>query len=359
MDRTWQITLMYFFIHLGLIFFLYPGDVISSTNDGHWLPVIIGFMVHLAAITVYMKGLSFIGRRDIISLYLEAGKGWPLLLLLPVTVYFLLIIIITLRYCAEMMTIVFLSNTPLWAIMLLFLLIAAFIAIKGIGTLLRTGVLTGMLCLPVILLFTAASFQNVDWRYIFPLADGFAFFTDSDFYQSFFAFAGGFLFLGFLQPYFTYRKKNIFIAALVLLPFFLFSVYIPVLTFGQATASTFHFPFIAALDSINLSWLMFDRITIFFFLCLISFTMLFLTMVLWSTIRVISRCIPVIKPSYLTFALPVLIFIACMAIPNWEDVKLLFEWNSYLRFYVVITIPLSTYFFGKRLQRKVDCHAAD
>ncbi len=350
---------MYFTTHLGLIFLLYPGNIISSTQDGHWLPIMIGFGIHILAITFYLKGLEFLGNKDMITLFLESGKGMSLMILLPVALYSLMICIITVRAYSEIMTIVFLSSTPLWAVMVLFLIISTYIAFKGMGSMLRTSVLIVCLCLPVIVSFTSASFQNIDWRYIFPLVDNVLFLKEREYFESFFAFAGGFLFLGFVQPFGTFRSRGIYIASLALLPFLLLSVYIPVLTFGQATASTFHFPYIVALDTIYIPWLMFDRITIFFFLCLIMFTMLFLSVVLWSTMRVIHRSFPVLKPSYILLVIAIFVFMICLTIPAWEDIEEIFWWNTYLRFYILFTVPVSTFVFGKRYKRKVTRNAVD
>ncbi|WP_168123506.1 GerAB/ArcD/ProY family transporter [Paenibacillus sp. HB172176] len=359
MDKTWQVASMYFMTHLGLIFFIYPGAIIASTTQGHWIPIVMGFIVHMAAISFYMKGLKDAGNMDIISLNLKFGKGMPILILLPLTLYLLMSCIVTVRSLAEMMTIVFLSNTPLWAIMILFLLISTYMAFKGISSILRTGVLIGLLNVPIMLFFSLFSFQNVDWHYVFPLLGGFSFLTNPYYLQSLFVFTGGFLFLGFIPSSVAYRKRSVWFAAMALLPFFLFSVYIPLLTFGEATASTFIFPFIVSLDTIAITWSMFDRITIFLFLSLVSFIMLFLSITLWSMMRVVSTCFTVAKSSYWLIFISVLVFLACMAIPNWKDVEAVVNWDTSLRIYILIAVPLSTYFIGRHLKGRVSYDATD
>jgi spore germination protein (amino acid permease) len=332
---------------------MYPTDVISSTDVGHWVPIIIGFIVHFLIITLYMKGLSYFPKKDLISIYLGVGKVVAVVFLLPLTMYLLMINMITIRAYSEIITIVFLSGTPLWAIMALLLIISTYIATKGVVVIFRTGILIACLFIPLILFIFFTSFQNVDWRYVFPIVnENFGFITKPSYYESFFAFAGGFWFLGFVQPYFSYKINKVQIASLALIPFFLFSVYIPILTFGQAAASTFHFPFIVTVDSIHINWLMFERTTMFFLLSLITFIMLFISLVLWSTIRIVSQCIPSINAIYLIISLSVILFIVCLMIPDWNNVKNLFSWNTYLRFYILITIPISTYYFGLRSKRR-------
>lgn len=356
MDKSLHVVLIYILIHLGFIFLMYPADIISSTDEGHWVPILMGFIVHFLVISFYMKGLNYFPKKDLVSIYLGVGKGAAAVFLFPLTIYLLMINIITIRAYSEIITIVFLSNTPLWAIMALLLIISTYIATKGVEAILRTGILIAFLFLPVILFILFASFQNVDWRYVFPIVDeDFSFIAKSSYFESFFAFAGGFWFLGFVQPYFSYKKINIQIASFALIPFFIFSVYIPILTFGQATASTFHFPFVVAVDAIHINWLMFDRITMFFLLSLITFIMLFISLVLWSTIRIVSQCIPTINPVYLIVSLSVILFFVCIMIPDWTEVEDFFRWNTYVRFYILIAIPISTYYFGLRSKRK-DTH---
>lgn len=354
MVKSLPVMLIYFLTHLGLIFFMFPSNIIESTEQGHWLPIVIGIIVHFVFLYVYMKGLSYFPEQNLINIYDRIGKGTVLIFLVPVLLYFIIITLITVRAYSEIITLVFLSYTPLWAVILLFLLASAYVARSGIETVVRTGILLAILFLPLFLFVLFLTFQNVDWRYVVPITVDFSFFTKKSYYESFFVFTGGFLFLGFVQPHFTFERKYIFYAALLLIPFFLFSVYIPVLTFGQATASTIFLPFVVIADSVNISWLMFDRVTLFLLLSLISFMILYISLVMCKTILIINRYIPAIKPLYLLFILSLLIFILCFFIPDWKDIENLFWWNSYLRFYIFIAVPLSIYFFGSRKRREMN-----
>ncbi|CAM3716956.1 GerAB/ArcD/ProY family transporter [Cytobacillus oceanisediminis] len=351
-DKSLHVMLMYIISHLGLIFFMYPGNIISSTSQGHWLPILVGILIHFIFIFIYMKGLSYFPKKDIIRIYSEVGKGTAILFIVPVFLYFSMILLITVRAYSEIITIVFLSETPLWAIMLLMISISAYIASKGVEVIFRTGLLLAILFLPIIIFIFFTSFQNVDWRYAIPFDANFGFLTKRTYYEGFFAFSGGFLFLGFVQPYLSYKRKHVLWAAAFLIPFFIFSVYVPVLTFGQATSSTTFLPYVVAVDAININWLMFDRVTMFFLLSLISFIMLFLALVSWKAIRILSHYLPSIRPVKLLIALSAAVFFSCFLIPDWKDVEKLFWWNTFLRFYVLVAIPLSIFFFGLRMKGK-------
>jgi hypothetical protein len=332
---------------------MFPSDIISITGEGHWIPILMGCVVHLLVIGIYMKGLSYFPDRNIIQIYSKAGRFASVVFLGPVVMYLVMISIITIRAYSEIIIIVFLSNTPLWAIMAFMLLISTYIASKGGQAIFRTGILIAVLFIPVVVVIFLISFQNVDWRYAFPLLiEDFSFMTKRSFYESFFAFAGGFLFIGFVQPYFSYKSNHVLICAVIFIPFFLFSVYVPLLTFGQATASTFHFPYIVTLDSIHLNFLMFDRITMFFLLSLVTFVILFVGLVLWMTISISKRFVPIFRSSYHLIALVIVVFGICLIIPEWNTVENLFWWNSILRFYVFIASPISILIFGLRSKGK-------
>ncbi|MNI85245.1 hypothetical protein D3C73_1422200 [compost metagenome] len=110
------------------------------------------------------------------------------------------------------------------------------------------------------------------------------------------------------------------------------------------------------IDTINIDWLMFERVTMFFLLSIITFVMLFISLVLWNTIRLLHRCMPSIKPFYITLALSIVIFVVCLQIPDWELVERLFWWNTILRFYVLTVIPITTLVIGIRHKRK-ECNS--
>ncbi|WP_347553161.1 GerAB/ArcD/ProY family transporter (plasmid) [Pseudalkalibacillus hwajinpoensis] len=350
MDRSFHVFLMYIMIHLGFIFFLYPNDIITSSDEAQWIPIIIGLIFHFVFLWIYMKGLSFFPKKNIIHIYSQTGKGFAAFFLLPVFIYFLLVDIIGVRAYSEIITIIFLSNTPSWAIIVLFLFISAYLAAKGVEAIFRTGVILALVFFPIVFFVLIASFQNVDWRYLFPLiGDDFKFITSPSYLKSFSAFTGGFLFLGFLAPYLTYKRKKVLIASAILIPFFVLAVYIPVLTFGHGTASTFVFPYMMTVDSTYINWLMFERITIFFILSLVTFIMLQVSLLLWMAYQILNHWAPH-NPIFSVATLAIIIFITSLMITDWHIVEQLLWLNSFLRFYVIVTVPLSIYCIGLRRQ---------
>ncbi len=353
MDKSWQIVVMYILTHLGLIFFLYPANIIESSSEAQWIPIGIGVILHFVIVLIYLKGLSYFQNKNIIDIYSSFGKLWTILLLIPTGLYLLMINIITVRAYSEIINIIFLTKTPLWAIMLLILSISCYLSMQELSAIFKTGFLLSFLFLPLVLFVICISFQNVDWRYAFPMwSSDFSFIKKQSYFNSYFAIGGGFLFLGFIQPVLSFRNSRILIGLAAIVPAFLLSVYVPVLTFGQATAETFIFPYVAAVDGINISWLMFDRITMFFLLCLITFIMLFIALVFWKTVQITKYYIPILSEKWAAIGLAFFIYCICLLIPNWSDAERLFQINTPLRFYVILLVPLSIFGLGFWKKRK-------
>ncbi|KRE93112.1 hypothetical protein ASG89_06295 [Paenibacillus sp. Soil766] len=359
MLKNFQVAVVYILTHLGLIFFVYPTDIIASTREAHWAPVLVGFTIHITVIFIYLKGLGYYRNQNIVQILINKNKFLAWLTLFPAFLYLSLVIVITIRAYAEIISIVILADTPIWMLMCLLLGIPVFMIMHGgIKALLRTGILLGILFLPPMLFVMVSSFQNIDFYYALPLipkdpTNLFSFLTHFSYYKSLFAFAGGFLFLGFIPSSLTFKPKTIYISFIVIFLFFLLSVYIPILTLGEESARQLAFPFIFTIDTIEINWLMFDRITIFFLLSLIAFVMLFIALTLWQIACLIRCSVQKIPNLYLLSAIAIVVFIICLFIPEWEDVERLLQWNSFLRLYVCLVIPSIIFIVGYRHHRQV------
>ncbi|KRE59452.1 GerAB/ArcD/ProY family transporter [Paenibacillus sp. Soil750] len=359
MFRNLQVVVIYIITHLGLIFFMYPTDILASTREAYWIPVGLGYLVHITVIFIYLKGLSYFKNQNIHQVLINKNKLIMWLTLLPVFLYLSLITIITVRAYAEIISIVFLADTPIWILMCMLLGIPTFMVIHGgVRSLLRAGLLLAVLFLPPMLFVMFASLQSIDLNYALPLIPKdrsklFAFLTDFSYYKSLFAFAGGFLFLGFIPSYITYKPKTIYLSSIIVFIFFLLSVYIPIVTLGGETARQLAFPFIFTIDTIEINWLMFDRITIFFLLSQIAFVLLFIAMTLWQIACLIRSRAKKMKNQYLISAISIVVFLICLFIPDWGHVELLLKWNSFLRLYVALVIPTVIFIAGYQHQKHV------
>ncbi|MCM3257368.1 spore germination protein [Paenibacillus lautus] len=358
MDKNgYQATILYVVCHMGLIFFLYPSDMFSGMDMGHWIGISISYALHAAALYMYIKGLKWAAQRNVVDMFRSTGKYLAWILLLPAFFYFGIAIIVTLRAYSEMLTLVFLSSTPLWAVQLLLIAIGLLMAWQGMPSMARTSVLLVVLFMFPILFVLCLGFQNVDWYYLLPLIDreqSLHFIAKPDFLVSLFVYAGGSFFLGLLPPSIHISLKKMMLGCLLLLPMFFLSVYLPLLTFGQSTAELYQFPMLMTIDTVNITWLLFDRITIFFLLSLMAFALLYLGVTLWVLATLAQKAVPNVPSVYLLIALTAGLFAISLAIPNWNSLKNLQVWIIPLRMYIFLVLPLITFLIGWRHKHKAN-----
>lgn len=352
MNKSLLVFILYLLIHIGIIFLIYPSKVISSTNHGHWLPILITIVFQFTFLWVYLKGLSYFPKHDLISIFSIHGKLLSQIFLFPLVVYLFDSLLIVIRANAEIITIIFLENTPIWAISLVMILFASYTGAKGFNTILLTSMMIFFIFIPVILFTLITSFQNAQLLNIFPLVvSDFSFLRNREFLTSFFA-VSPFLFIGFLPPFIKVNKKKLLFTNAILIPFFLVSVYIPILTFGPVTASAFLFPFSTSMDTIDIQWAVFDRITIFYVLSLLTFAMVFGSLLIWMLSTLINRVYIPINPKWIILFFGTLVFILGFFIRGFSVIDKILYLDLPLRFYSLIGLPLFTLFLGLRQRRR-------
>ncbi|AZN41260.1 GerAB/ArcD/ProY family transporter [Paenibacillus albus] len=358
MPKPFNVTIAYIITHVGLIFFTFPTYIIESTRQSHWMPILTAFLFHLVIVSVYLKGLSYFEGKNIVMILMGSHKIVAWVTLLPVLLNLLGVIILGVRANAEIVSIVCLANTPLWMLMLLLLLIPGYMVIGGgVKSLLRLALLLTFLFAIPLLFVIAASFQNIDWRYIFPLIPSAAavnYLAHPSFYKSLFAFTGVFLLLGFFPSFAVVKMKSIFAGSLILLPIFLISVYVPILTLGEETALQLQYPYIFTVDTLEINWLMFDRVTVFLLMILLAFEFLFIAFTVWQIFYTIQTSLKNWNPLIIVSCVLLLVYIICLCIPDWKLVDQFFQWNTVLRIYVSVVTPSIIFILGRIHQKKIN-----
>ncbi|REE89015.1 spore germination protein [Paenibacillus taihuensis] len=358
MTNSFNVTLAYIITHIGLIFFIYPTDVIESTSQSHWMPVVTAFIFHLVIVFTYLKGLSYFEGRNLVMIMTNRHPLLAWLTLLPVLLYLLDVIILMVRANAEIISIVCLANTPLWMLMLLMLLIPGYMVIRGnVKSLLRLALLISFLFALPCLFVISASFQNIDWRYVLPLIprrEAFNYLAHPSFYKSLFAFTGVFLLLGYFPSFAKVKMKSIFLGGLVLLPMYLISVYVPILTLGEETALQLQYPYIFAVDTLEIDWLMFDRVTVFLLMSLIAFGLLFIGFTIWQIMYTIKYSFKKWNSTLIVLIVLLIVYTVCLCIPDWQLVDQFLQWNTFLRIYISIVTPSIIFVLGLIHHSKVN-----
>ncbi|MDF2961864.1 MAG: hypothetical protein K0S39_3599 [Paenibacillus sp.] len=331
-------------VHISLIFLVYPGMIFESTNRGHWQLVLIGCMLELMMLWVYLNALVAFPQLDLADIFKLAVGPWiSRIVLLPLLIYSFASIVLLARTHAEILTIVLTPNTPIWVLMLLFLAISLFAAWSGIHAVLRASLLVAVIFVPIVVFSLISVFQNSDYYNALPLwSSRTEFVAKPSFYSGFFAFSG-FLFLGIIRPHISLDSSNkksfllVFLAGII--PLFLASVYIPLLVFGQETVSQYLLPVIEAMDTIDLYWLMFDRVTIFYIASTTSFMILYSAILIWMSAVLLNKLYAPFPRTLLYAFVTTACYFAGILIPGWFAIRRLIDLDTGVRIYSIVGIP--------------------
>ncbi|SFL98990.1 Spore germination protein [Paenibacillus sp. 1_12] len=353
--NKYAIFIAFFLFHIDLSAFTYPKYILGSTTSGFWEPVVFSYLLEGLFLLLLIKGLLSSPQEDLIDIFKEKmGKWLARILLIPLAVYLFVYLTLIPRTHSEMLIITFLPRFPLWSVMLLWTLIF-YGASKGIPTILRTCVLFSILIVPLILFSIASSIQNWDYRYVFPLMNmKMDFLSNANYYSGTLSFLP-FLFIGmipvrkFLMPQ---KSRYLILTYVCLLPFHLLSVYNPILTFGQKAASKLQFPMLAVMDTVEIAWLMFDRLTLFYVVAYMMGSFLYTSLVAWMLIKLIQKLYVPFNSVWISGVLMIALFVCGMLIPNLTWLKNVEGYLSATYLYCMIIIPTTVFILSKLGRRR-------
>ncbi|WP_222429853.1 GerAB/ArcD/ProY family transporter [Paenibacillus cremeus] len=347
------IPLFFFGTHCSIIFLLFPRALLRTTNHGHWEPALLNMIIELFLLVLLLKGLSKAGNLDYADLLLPLGRWMSSFLLIPLTLYLLLIGIMGIRGFAELMQIVFVLRSPLYSLLILLCLITYVGSSVGPRGILRASTFLSLLYLPALLFaLLGCSINNSKWDNIFPIINtSFDFMHHGMYLVSLFSICP-FLLLGMLPPVTKVRMKPILLTMVPLTILYMVIVYIPILVYGINAASLMNYPLATSIDTVNITWTIFDRISIFYAAALLAFVMLTASFVLWSSALLVKKMVPIWKESYIRPILCLFIFIIAFLIPNWNSYMSIASKDVWFRLFIYILIPLAVYFRGGFIQRK-------
>ncbi|WP_127580465.1 GerAB/ArcD/ProY family transporter [Paenibacillus koleovorans] len=355
MIRNGALAPLFFAAHLGLIFFLYPDKMVGIAHFGHWAYILTGIALEFAMLWLFMKGLAAMPGTPLTTLFRRWGAWTARLLLLPLAVYWFISLLIVLRIHAETLMIIFLPRTPKWVILLVLVLLSLQASLIGLRAVSRATVTLLLLLMPIMVFSVGACFLNTDVRYLMPLTPD-PFFWRSQHYLSSLAAHSGFLFLGMTAARWDFSaprvRRSIYVAMLALVPLYFLAVYIPILIFLPGNVDKFHYPLTAAFDTVNIDWLLLDRITMLYVVGSVTFILIFAALLIKINTELLRDLfLPVSKP-VLSCSLAALAFILCLFVPNWRAVQHFLDMDTPLRMYCGVLIPLVTFTIGKLARRR-------
>jgi hypothetical protein len=357
MTQRMQIGLVFVITYFSVGYLHYPYLVYSLTRTGHWEVVMSQGLVLLSLIWVYTKGLSYFPTRDVIDIYLRMGRAAACIFLLPLVINLTALVTSLLRVHTEVFNSIFLTRTPYWAILVLLFSITTYTAIKGLGTILRSSVFIFILVIPLVVFNCISAGVNFDihnaapaWRSTFDFLFDIKFIYLLGF--------SSFLFVGFVPAEKNVKFKQLVMLWACVMLYFLISVYIPLFIFGQEAVSTFLYPILEAMDSVDIRWFMFDRQTMFFGISLVGFTIMFNAVSIWMIGQIMHKVFN-LRNSHSTYwivAFSLIAFIFALSIPNQIWIEKVLLWSTGAHVYSMVIIPLSIFIYGIYSKRGIGGH---
>ncbi|MBB6669518.1 GerAB/ArcD/ProY family transporter [Cohnella nanjingensis] len=339
-------------LHLAAILSLYATKILESTNSGHWEAILIACLLEVLLAWLYLSGLSAFPGKHIGEIIREAAGAWAArAILLPFVAYIFFYLVLQNRYQIVKINIVVLPSTPLWAVLLLNMVLPFYAACKGIHAIARMGLALFITFMPFVLFSLFISYQNFEWRNIFPIwQPKLTFVAEQPFYTSLFAFSG-FLFLGMLSLNKPVKLRKLGPSMLLVAAFGFASVYVPLLIFGQETAIRFQYPVTMASDTIDLEWVVFDWLPTFSVVSSSALGMIESSVLLWMAMTLVRKLYLPLPDKWLAAILSIAMYICSMQIHNVQTLNRFFSMNAALCLYSMIILPLTLGLSGWRKRR--------
>jgi hypothetical protein len=196
--------------------------------------------------------------------------------------------------------------------------------------------------IPVIVFCLFSSVKSAELANMMPLYPSSSFLQSPKFYSGLFAFSG-FLFLGFIRPHIrleAVQKRNyLLLYVIAIVPLYLISIYFPLLIFGQETVSRFIFPVIEAMETIDLYWLMFERVTIFYVTVTLCFVILSAALLIWISALILQKLYVPVSRNKLAAGVALVCYIVGCLIPSWNALELISLLDTGFRLYCILLFP--------------------
>ncbi|MCC3371536.1 GerAB/ArcD/ProY family transporter [Cohnella sp. REN36] len=339
-------------IHLAAILSFYATKVIETTSSGHWEAIAIGCLLELLLAWLYLKGLSAFPGRHIGEIIRETVGAWAArALLLPFVAFLFFYVILQSRYQLVKINIVMLPSTPLWAVLMLYMALPIYAAVKGIQTIARLGAALFLSFMPFVVFSMFISYSNFEWRNIFPVwrSDP-AFLAQPSFYTSLFAFSG-FLFLGMVSSRKPVKLRKLWPAMALVTVFQFASVYVPLLIFGQETAARFQYPVTMASDTVDLEWVIFDWLPTFSVVSSSALGIVESSVRIWMILTLLRKLYLPMGDKWLAGLVGIAMFFLSLRIHGMQMLDRFFALSATLCLYSMIVLPLVLALLGRYKRR--------
>lgn len=346
------VFILFLQMHLAAMSSVFVAKLLESTSKGHWEAILFGCLLEFLLVWLYVKGLSACPGKNISEIIREAAGVWTArLVLAPFIIYLFVYVVSTLRYQVIQINVVLLSDTPLWATSLLYLLLSLYAAVQGLQVIARMSVALFIVFMPFVMLSLFVGYQNFDFQNIFPVWDtSLRFLARPPYYVSLLAFSG-FLVLGMLPSKEPAKMRLLWPALLMIVVFGLSFVYAPLLIFGQEPALLLQFPAVMASDTVDLEWVVFDWLPAFFVVSSSALGILEAAVFLWMATVMIKKLFVPLNEKWIASIVCAAIYWFIFQIPNMHALNRYYSFLAPFFFYSVMAVPLATFFASLRTRR--------
>ncbi|NIK68341.1 GerAB/ArcD/ProY family transporter [Paenibacillus sp. BK720] len=347
MSRGISVGAFFLVLQYGLFMFVYPQSIIQSQSSGHWLVIVIGWLIQGALLRLLVGGLRE-DKTDLLAKFQHAGTWIRLCFVWPLIIFNLMAIGVMIRGHAQTLSMLYLPSTPLWVLFALLLVTALSIAYADSDSLLRLALVIGCFGIPLMLFSFLAALRYGNYLMIFPLRPTLAFLHEPKILPSIIAFVNVCGLIGFFGPYSASAKRWLWGAWLVSLFLFLANVYLPLSVLGQEVVEDLRFPLIVLLDTVRVKWFFFDRISLFYIMTIMFSTLINLSGLLWLTrqLALNSSFVPrlITNPAVMAS----LAIVVAYSIPTLEALEHQLRWGGPLRLGMLLILALIAGYYRNR-----------
>lgn len=353
MTKRIQISIVFIVMHLSFGYIVYPNLLYTVTKTAHWELIICQGILQLILILCYTKGLNYFPQDNVIDIYLKMGRGIAVIFLIPFVINLTFLVAYNIRLHTEVIVSIFLPRTPYWSILLLLFFLSVYTAIKGLGTILRATIFISIIAIPLVMFNVLSSVVNFDLHNITQAVEPSPYHLLNVKYIYILGFSF-FLFLGFFSVDMKWRLRHLSLLCVLVVLSYLSIVYVPLFIFGQETVLTLENPFLEAMDSVNISWFVFNRQTMLFGISLIGLVTLSNSVILWVIGTIMRKVINYQKAKSSTWIITfsIMAFILALLVPDQSTVEKYFLWSIGVQTCFIIIIPFTILIYGFLLKGK-------
>ncbi len=344
------IIIFYLITNIGVMFLLYPTLILDTVDNGHWLIVLLHGFSHIVLLGILLFGVSKLEEPNILRSLPKNRWIVSLTLLVPLGLFIIGTVIVSIRTYAEFTTVLFLNQTPMFYVMVIFITTATYIGLGSMESIFRTTFLIAVASSYVIAVIFLLSFFNAEWYNFFPAkVDNIDFIFEMPFITGFLVLSPTFLFFAFLPKRKKLDYKTVFWFSWFIIPLIFMAAYSPMLVFGNEIARNFTFPYIEMLATVDIEWSIFETLTSLFGLSLLVYATLFLGMLL-HILRMLYQSMFQTGKLHASIALVIIVILITIAadmISTWEQVQTHIIWIIPFRFYAFISLLIFIFWVGR------------